>query len=92
MTVSKRAGNKTTVHIKLDTGVSGNLLPYNLFREIFPQVSVKDLCHSIDINVCLEACNKSSIKQLGTCCLTVRHGKQLHLCHFFVGQTIVTQS
>ena len=43
-----------------------------------------DLHCSIDSNVCLEACNKSSIKQLGTCCLTVRHGKQLGLCHFFI--------
>ena len=70
-TVSNKVGNKTTVHVKLDTGASGNLLPYNLFREIFPYVSIKNLCHSIDSNVCLEACNKSSIKQLGTCHLTV---------------------
>ena len=47
-------------------------------------MSVKELRHSIDNNVCLEAYNKSSIKQLGTCCLTVWHGKQSHLCHFFV--------
>ena len=47
-------------------------------------MSVKELCHSIDNNVCLEAYNKSSIKQLGTCHLTVQHGKQSHLCHFFV--------
>ena len=84
VTVSNKAGNKTTVHVKLDTGASGNLLPYNWFREIFPQVSVKKLHHSIDSNVCLEACNESSVKQLGTCRLTVRQGKQSHLCHFFV--------
>ena len=84
VTVSNKVGNKTIVHVKLDTGASGNLLPYNLFREIFPQVSIKDLRHSIDSNACLEACNKSSIKQLGTCCLTVRHGKQSHLCNFFI--------
>ena len=84
VTVSNKIGNKTTVHVKLDTGASSNLLPYNMFKEIFPQVSVKELCHSSDTNVCLEAYNKSSIKQLGTCCLTVRHGKQSCLCHFFV--------
>ena len=84
VTVSNKVGNKTTVHVKLNTGASGKLLPYNLFRGIFPHVSVKDLHHSIDSNVCLEVCNKSSIKQLGTCHLTVRHGKQSHLCHFFV--------
>ena len=84
VTVSSKVGNKTTVHVKLDTHAPSNLLPYNSFREIFPQVSVKDLHHSIDSNVYLEACNKSSIKQLGTCCLTVRHDKQLCLCYFFV--------
>ena len=55
-----------------------------MFREIFPQVSVKELCHSIDNNVCLEAYNKSSIKQLGTCHLTVWDGKQSCLCYFFI--------
>ena len=84
VTVSDKIGNKTTVHVKLDTGASGNLLPYNVFKEIFPHVSVKELHHSIDNNVCLEAYNKSSIKQLGTCHLTVQHGRQLYLCHFFV--------
>ena len=62
VTVSNKVGNQTTVHVKLDTGASGNLLPYNMFREIFSQVSVKDLHHLIDHNVCLEAYNKSSIK------------------------------
>ena len=84
VTVSNKIGNKTTVHVKLDTGASGNLLPYSVFKEIFPLVSVKELCHSIDNNVCLEAYNKSSIKQLGTCLLTAWHGKQSCLCHSFV--------
>ena len=84
VTTSNKIGNKTTVCVKLDTGASSNLLPYNVFREIFPWVSIKELHHSIDNNVCLEAYNKSSIKQLGTCHLTVQHGKQSCLCHFFV--------
>ena len=84
VTVSNKIGNQTTVCVKLDTGASGNLLPYNMFRDIFPHVSVKELHCSINNNVCLEAYNKSSIKQLGTCCLTVWRGKQSHLCHFFV--------
>ena len=84
VTVSNKVGNKTTVPVKLDTGASSNLLPYNMFRKIFPQVSVKELCHLVDNNVCLEAYNNSSIKQLGACPQTVRHGKQLPLCHFFV--------
>ena len=52
VTVSNKIGKKTTVCVKLDTGASGNLLPYNMFREIFPHVSVKELHCSIDNNVC----------------------------------------
>ena len=55
-----------------------------MLKEIFPHVSVKELHCSVDNNVCLEAYNKSSIKQLGTCRLTVWHGKQSCLCYFFV--------
>ena len=53
-------------------------------RKSHPQVSIKDLCKTIDKRVCLEAYNKSEIKQLGTCCLTVGHGKSVKLCHFYI--------
>ena len=33
VTVSNKIGHKTSVHVKLDTGASGNLLPYNVFKE-----------------------------------------------------------
>ena len=68
-------GVSSTVRIKLDTHACGNLLPFNIHKKIHPQVSVKDLCKTIDKRVCLEAYNKSEIKQLGTCHLTVGHGK-----------------
>ena len=51
----------STVRIKLDTGACGNLLPFNIYKNIHPQVSVKDLCKTIDKRVCLEAYNKSEI-------------------------------
>ena len=47
------------------------------YVRIHPQVSIKDLRKTIDKRVCLEAYNKSEIKQLGTCCLTVGHGKNV---------------
>ena len=39
---------------------------------------------TIDKRVCLEAYNKSEIKQLGTCHLTVGHDKCAKLCHFYI--------
>ena len=83
MKISNDAGVPSTVREKLDTGACGNLLPFNIYRYIHPQVSIKDLHKTIDKRVCLEAYNKSEIKQLGTCHLTVGHGKNAKLCHFY---------
>ena len=84
MTISNQSGVSSTVRIKLDTGACGNLLPFNIYKKIHPQVSVTDLRKTIDKRVCLEAYNKSEIKQLGTCRLTVGHGKNAKLCHFYI--------
>ena len=82
--LSDNSGASSTVRIKLDTGACGNLLPFNIYNKIHPQVSIKELHRTIDKRVCLEAYNKSEIKQLGTCCLTVGHGKSAKLCHFYI--------
>ena len=82
--ILNESGVSSAVRIKLDTGACGNLLPFNIYKNIRPQVSIKDLHKTIDKRVCLEAYNKSEIKQLGTCCLTVGHGKSTKLCHFYV--------
>ena len=84
MKLSDNSGASGTVRIKLDTGVCGNLLPFNIYKKIHPLVSVKDLCKTIDKRLCLEAYNKSEIKQRGTCHLTIRHGKCAELCHFYI--------
>ena len=75
MKISNDTGVSTTVRVNLNTGACGNQLPFNIYRDIHPHVSIKDLHETIDKRVCLEAYNRSEIKQLGTCCLTVGHGK-----------------
>ena len=84
MKLSDNSGASSTVRIKLDTGACGNLLPLDIYKKIHPLVSVKDLRKTIDKKVCLETYNKSEIKQLGTCHLTVGHGKCAKLCHFYI--------
>ena len=79
MKILNDVGVFSTVRIKLDTGACGNLLPFNIYRDIDSQVSIKDLHKTIDKRVCLGAYNKSEIKQLGTCHLTVGHGKSAKL-------------
>ena len=82
--LSDYSGASIMVRIKLGTGACGNLLRFNIYKNIHPQGSIKDLHKTIDKRVCLEAYNKSEIKQLGTCCLTVGHGKSIKLCHFYI--------
>ena len=82
--ISNESGVSSTVRIKLDKGACGNLLPFNIYKNIHPQVSVKDLHKTIDKRVCLQAYNKSEIKQLGTCHLTVGHGQSAKLCEFYI--------
>ena len=82
--ISNESGVSSTVRIKLDTGACGNLLPFNIYKNICPQVFIKDMCKTIDKRVCLEAYNKSEMNQLGTSCLTVGHGKSTKLCHYYI--------
>ena len=51
---SNESGISSTVRIKPDT-------PFNIYKNIHPQVSVKDLQKTIDKRVCLEAYNKSHV-------------------------------
>ena len=82
--IANRAGNHSTTRVKLDTGAAGNLLLYCEFKGIFPNVSISDLAKMMKKNVTLEAYNKSEIKQLGMCRLTVMSGHHSRSYSFFV--------
>ena len=80
------AGISSQVRFKLDTRVSGNLLPVSVCCELFPDHSMKDLGKTTDKSVQLLTATKSSIRQLGTTCLRVFHSQCtfLYTCLFFV--------
>ena len=74
-----------THHFKVDSGVSGNLLPLCLYRKIFPNVTQTELERSIDHRVQLLVYNKKVIKQLGVCYLHVKNSQDhTKLCKFFI--------
>ena len=52
---------------KVDSGAYGNLVPYNVYRELFPGMPDRVTKSSIDHTVCLVAYNKEEIKQYGCC-------------------------
>ena len=46
--ISNESGISSIVRIKLHTGACGNLLPFNIYKNIHPEVSVKNLPKTID--------------------------------------------
>ena len=62
-----------TFHFKVNTGACGNLLPYNLYKQIAGhKAQMNFLCDTIDHSVNLVAYNnkkKQQKQQLGTCTL-----------------------
>ena len=71
--LENRAGISSKVRFKVDTGVSGNLLPVSVYCELFPDSNMMDLGKTIVKGVQLLTSTKSSIKQSGTVCLRVYH-------------------
>ena len=83
---SKHQGPVLKCRFKVDSGATGNLLPYNLFQELYSNMLKSALKNSININTHLVVHNKEEIKQLGTCVLKVNYGgKTLPQEFFMVG-------
>ena len=71
---SKHQGPVLKCRFKVDSGAAGNLLPYDVFQELYPNMPKSALKNSINKNTHLVAYNKEEIKQLGTCVLKVDYG------------------
>ena len=79
------SSNGKTFHFKVDTGACGNLLPYNLYRQIAGHKAYMNFLHStIDNSVNLAAYNNKKIKQLSTCTLHVSCGTNTRMVKFFI--------
>ena len=77
--------NGRSIHFRVDTGASGNLLPVNLYKEIVGNKAKANFVHNtIDNSVNLMAYNNKQIKQLGTCVLCVSCGANTRMVKFFV--------
>ena len=83
--VSDSGSGGKTFHFKVDTGTCGNLLPYNLYKQVAGQkAKMNFLHHTIDCTVNLVAYNNKRIKQLGTCTLHVSCGTNTRMVKFFI--------
>ena len=81
---SKYQGPVLKCRFKVDSGAAGNIIPYNIFQELYPNMPKSALKNSINKTTHLVAYNKEEIKQLGTCILKVNYGGKTLACEFFV--------
>ena len=81
---SKHQGPVLKCQFKVDSGAAGNLLPYNVFQELYPNMLKSALKNSINKNTHLVAYNKEEIKQLGICVLKVNYGGKTLPQEFFM--------
>ena len=81
---SKYQGPVLKCRFKVDSGAAGNIIPYNVFQELYPDMPKSTLKNSINHRTCLVAYNKEVIKQLGTCTLKVNYGGKTLTCKFFM--------
>ena len=69
---------------KVDSGAAGNIIPYNVFEDLYPGIPKSALKNSINHRIHLVAYNQEEIKQLGTCILKVNYGSKTLTCEFFM--------
>ena len=81
---SKYQGPVLKCRFKVDSGAAGNIIPYNIFWELYPNMLKSALKNSINKTTHLVVYNKEEIKQLGTCILKVNYGGKTLACEFFV--------
>ena len=81
---TKYQGLVLRCRFKADSGAAGNLLPYNVFCELFPGIPNSITKNSINHRVCLVAYNKEEIKQYGSCMLKVNYSGSNMVLPFYV--------
>ena len=81
---SKYQGPVLKCRFKVDSGAAHNIIPYNVFQELYPGMPKSALKNSINHRTCLVTYNKEDIKQLDTCILKVNYGGKTLTCKFFM--------
>ena len=81
---SKHQGPVLKCQFKVNSGTAGNLLPYNVFQELYPIMPRSALKNPINRNTHFVDYNKKEIKQLGTYVLKVNYGDTTLPQEFFV--------
>ena len=76
--------NSISVPYKIDMGSDSNIMPLNIFKKLFPGVTNEWLADTIIKCILLRMYNKTTITQLGTCKVMIKHKNNRKKCQFFV--------
>ena len=76
--------NKVIIPYKIDTGSDGNIMPWYIFKKLFPRRTEAELAKSIKNHIKLKTYNKKVIAQLGTCIIIINYKDNKKKCEFFV--------
>ena len=76
--------NSMSIPYKIDTGNDGNIMPWDIFKKLFPEVTNVQLEETINKHIMLKTYNKTTITQLGTCKVIIEHKNNRKRCQFFV--------
>ena len=70
--LDKHAGNnKIAIPYKIDTQSDGNIIPWYIFKKLFPRITETELMKTIKNHIKLKMCSKTVIAQLGMCVVII---------------------
>ena len=75
--------NKLSVLYTIATGSDGNIMPWYIFKKLFPRVTEAELKKPLK-HIKLKTYNKTVITQLGTCVVIIDYKDNKKNCEFFV--------
>ena len=76
--------NNVMVPYKVDTGSDGNIMPFHIYKKLFPKITNEQLVATKNNNILLKMYKKTTVTQLGTCTVEVEHKNNKKKCRSFV--------
>ena len=81
---SSTSQKRTKVVYRMDAGSDGNLMPFRVFRILFPRLTMAELNATINKLILVKTCNRSNTEQLNRCSVKIIHNDKCIKCRFFV--------
>ena len=74
----------SVVPYTVDSGDSGNILPFHIFKKLFPRSTKEQPAAIENENIKLGTYNSTTITQLGRCKVRIENNNKIKTCSFFV--------